>query len=109
MQETQVQSLGQEDNLEKEMATHSSILAWEIPWTEGPGGLHSMGCKRVRHDLVNKQHYSIIHVHHIFIPSLWALKLLHLLAIVNNTAINTGVHFNFFQINIQEWNCWITW
>ena len=43
MQETQVQSLSQEDPLEKEMATFSSILAWEIPWTEEPGGLHSMG------------------------------------------------------------------
>ena len=42
MQETQVQSLGWEDPLEKEMATHSSILAWETPWTEGPGGLQSM-------------------------------------------------------------------
>ena len=43
MQETPVQSLGQEGPLEKEMATHSSILAWEIPWTEEPGGLQSMG------------------------------------------------------------------
>ena len=43
MWETQVQSLGQEDPLEKEMATHSSILAWRIPWTEEPGGLQSMG------------------------------------------------------------------
>ena len=43
MEETQVQSLGQEDHLEKEMATHSSILAWRIPWTEEPGGLQSMG------------------------------------------------------------------
>ena len=43
MQETQIQSLGQEDPLEKEMETHSSILAWEIPWTEEPGGLQSMG------------------------------------------------------------------
>ena len=42
-QEMQVQSLGQEDPLEKEMATHSSILAWEIPWTEEPGGLQFMG------------------------------------------------------------------
>ena len=42
MQETQVQSLGQEDILEEEMATHSSILAWEMPWTEEPGGLQSM-------------------------------------------------------------------
>ena len=43
MQETQVQSLGQEDPLEKGMATHSGILAWKIPWTEKPGGLQSMG------------------------------------------------------------------
>ena len=43
MRETQVQSLGQEDPLEKEMATHSSILAWRIPWTEEPGGLQLMG------------------------------------------------------------------
>ena len=48
--ETQVQSLGQEDPLEKEMATHSSILAWRIPWTEDPGRLQSMGSQRVRHD-----------------------------------------------------------
>ena len=47
MQKIRVQSLGQEDPLEKEMATHSSILAWEIPWTEEPGGLQSMGSQRV--------------------------------------------------------------
>ena len=46
----QIQPLGQEDPLEKEMATLSSILAWEIPWTEGPGGLQSIGSKRVEHD-----------------------------------------------------------
>ena len=45
-----VQSLGGEDPLEKEMATHSSILAWEIPWTEKPGGLQSMGSQRVGHE-----------------------------------------------------------
>ena len=50
MQETQVQSLGQADLLEKEMATHSSIHAWRIPWTEEHGGLQSMGSQRVRHD-----------------------------------------------------------
>ena len=50
MQETQVQPPGWEDPLEKEMATHSSILAWRIPWTEEPGGLQSMGLRRVRHD-----------------------------------------------------------
>ena len=50
MQEIQVRSLGWEDLLEKEMATHSSILAWRIPWTEDPGGLQSMGSQRVGHD-----------------------------------------------------------
>ena len=50
MQETRVQSLGWEDPLEKEMATHSSILAWKISWTEEPGGLHFMGSLRVGHD-----------------------------------------------------------
>ena len=50
MQETWVQSLGQEELLEKDMATHSSILAWRIPRTEEPGGLQSMGLQRVRHD-----------------------------------------------------------
>ena len=50
MQETQVRSLGQEDLLEKEMATHSSALAWKIPWTEEPGRLQSMGLQRVGHD-----------------------------------------------------------
>jgi len=47
MQEIQVQSLGQEDPLEKRMATHSSILAWRIPWTEEPGGLESKGSQRL--------------------------------------------------------------
>ena len=50
MQETWVPSLGGEDPLEKEMATHSSILAWRIPWTEEPSGLQSMGSQRVGHD-----------------------------------------------------------
>ena len=50
MQETQVQSLGREDPLEKEMVTHSSILAWKILWMEEPGRLQSMGLQRVRHD-----------------------------------------------------------
>ena len=52
MQETRVQSLGWKESLEKEMATHSSILAWETPWTEEAGGLQSMGRKRVGHNLV---------------------------------------------------------
>ena len=49
-QETLVRSLSQEDLLEEEMATRSSILAWRIPWTEEPGGLQSMGSQKVRHD-----------------------------------------------------------
>ena len=56
IQEMWVQSLDQEDPLENEMTIHSSILAWEIPWTEKPGGLQSMGVtKKVRHDLATKQ------------------------------------------------------
>ena len=50
MQETQVSSLGQEDPLEKEMATHSSTFAWKIPWMEEPGGLQSMGLQKLRHN-----------------------------------------------------------
>ena len=50
MRETQVRSLGREDSLENEMATHSSILAWKIPWIEEPGGLQSMGSQRVGHN-----------------------------------------------------------
>ena len=59
MQETQVQSLGPEDPLEKEIATHSSILAWEIPWTEEPGWLQSMGSHRVRHNLATNKKSSL--------------------------------------------------
>ena len=54
MKETQVQSRGQQDALEKEMATHSSMHTWGNPWTEGPGGLPSMGSQRVRHNLATK-------------------------------------------------------
>ena len=50
MRETQVQSLGQKDLLEKEMVTHSGIFAWKIPWTEKPGRLQAMGSQRVGHD-----------------------------------------------------------
>ena len=53
-QETQVQSLVQEDSLEKEMATHSSILAWKMPWTEESGGLQSMGSQRAGHNLATE-------------------------------------------------------
>ena len=61
MQETWVRSLGWEDPLEKEMATHSSILAWRIPWTEEPGGLQSMGSQRVGHDWTTSLHFQLQH------------------------------------------------
>ena len=92
-QETQVQSLGQEDPLVKEMATHSSSLAWKIPHTEEPDRLQSMGSERVGHDWVtgHTQHA------HLYVPHLlyqfihwWVLRLLpcfHLLAVVNNDVI----------------------
>ena len=60
MQEMWVPSLGCKDLLEEEMATHSSILAWEIPWTEEPGGLQSIGSQRVRHSLVTKQQVLLV-------------------------------------------------
>ena len=60
MWETWVQSLGWEDPQEKEMATHSSILAWRIPWMEEPGGLQSTGLRRVGHDWVTSLHF-IVH------------------------------------------------
>ena len=60
MQETWIWSLVQEDPLEKEMATHSSILAWEIPWTEGPGRLQSVRLQRVGHDLVTEQKFYLL-------------------------------------------------
>ena len=57
MQETWVLCLGQEDPLGKEMATHSSTLAWRIPWTEEPGGLQSMGSQGVGHDCMTNFHF----------------------------------------------------
>ena len=59
MQETWVQSLGQEDPLEEGMATHSNVLAWRIPWTEKPSGLQSMGSQRVGYDRETNRHKSI--------------------------------------------------
>ena len=66
-QETWILSLGWEDLLEKEMAIHSSILDWEMPWTEAPGGLQSMGSLRVRHDLVSKTTTAMVLTSSVFI------------------------------------------
>ena len=84
MQETQVQSLGWKDPLEKEMATHSSILAWKIPWTEEPGTLQSIG-SQIRTQLSN-YHMSLL-----------------LQQCCNE-------HWDaFLQIDAQEWGCWMIW
>ena len=83
MQETQVWSLGQEDSLEKEMGTHSSILAWEIPWTEEPGRLQSLG-RRVGHDLVTKQE----------LKPLWRTKASFIFVIIWNVCV---------CVEIDEW------
>ena len=63
MRDTWVRSLDQEDPLEKEMATHSSILAWKIPWTEEPGGLQSIGSQRVGHDWATSLSYELVLAH----------------------------------------------
>ena len=61
MQEVRVRSLSLEEPLEEEMATHSSILAWGIPWTQEPGGLQSMGSQRVSHDSVTERTHTNTH------------------------------------------------
>ena len=73
MQGTWVRSLGQDDPLEKEVATHSSVLTWEIPWTEEPGGLQPLGLQRVGHHLVNKQQQirPIVSIYVIISHHLW--------------------------------------
>ena len=80
MQETWVQSLGQEDPLKKEMATHSSILAWRNPWTEETGGLQSMGSQGVGRDWVTNTHTVLILP---YLPSTLTLPLLHFIVYVN--------------------------
>ena len=67
VRETQVQSLGWEDPLEKEMATHSSTLAWKIPWTEEPSRLQSMGSQRVRRDWANSLHFTSVNTQWILV------------------------------------------
>ena len=68
VQETWVQSLGQEDPLEKRMATHFSILAWRIPWTEGPGGLQSMGPQRAGYDSTAEPQHIAQNIRSVYCP-----------------------------------------
>ena len=65
-EETHVPSLGQEDPLEEGMATHSSVLAWKLPWTEEPGGQTSLGSQRIGHDLESKQQQRLTRQGHIY-------------------------------------------
>ena len=81
-----VWSLGQEDPLEKEMASHSSLLAWEIPWTEEPDGLLSMGSQKVRPDLATEQQQWFSSIIYTYIDGY--ICCVHILAIVNNAAMN---------------------
>ena len=100
MQETQVRSLGQEDTLEKGIATHSSILAWRIPWAEEPGGVQSTGLQRVGYDWVTNTHshtYTYILFIHLSVDG--HLGCFHTWAIINNADMNIGVHVSF-QIGV---------
>ena len=104
MQKMWVRSQGWEDTLEKKMATHYSIFAWEIPWTEEPGGLQSIGSQRVEHDLVTKQQqqqYFIMYIYHIILIHSAISEYLgrfHVLAIINGAAVNIEVHASFWNM-----------
>ena len=93
-----VQSLDQKNPLDQAMATHSSILAWRIPWTEESGGLWSIGLQRVGHD---RSDLACMHAYHIFIHLAveGLLSCFHVLVIVNSAVVNIGVHVSF-QISI---------
>ena len=89
VQETRVWSLGWEDPLEKEMATHSSILAWKISWTEKPGGLQSMGSQRVGHDWATNTNALFINY------------------LINLKSIHTGSTVEFLILNVTVSDEWI--
>ena len=90
VQETWVQSLGREDPLEKEMATHSSIFAWKTPWTEKPGRLQSMGSKRVRHDCATSLSHK--HYHGTFVKTRNQQRYVH-------TSSTFRLPFGFYQFS----------
>ena len=92
--------LEKEGRKEKEVATHSSILAWIIPWTEEPGGPQSIGSERVRHYRSNlaQMQYSIVYMYHTFFIHPCDdgyLDCFNVLSVVNSTAVNTEVHVSF--------------
>ena len=104
MQETQVQSLGWEDPMEKEMANLPSILAWRIPWTEKPGGLQSMGSQRVGHDsATNTQTHNNLLAASIFSSNmetcLETTYKLHLYIYIQVNTINSRYFYQYQQYN----------
>ena len=109
-----VQSLGGEDALQEERATHSSILAWKIPWTEEPGGLQSMGLQK-RHDWVTEHtHKAHCFKTHLFVSE--HLGCLWIVSILNNAGneyegadIASISWFQLFWVCAQRWDCWIIW
>ena len=90
MQGTQVQSLGWEDSLEKRMATHSSILAWRIPWTE-PGGLQSMGLQRAGCDLAT-EHKNIV------LPHSYVFENYVLILLLTSNKLNGNSVYGFISV-----------
>ena len=90
-----VWSLGQEDPLEKETATHSSTLAWKIPWMEEPGGLQSMGSQRIGHDWATSLHFTSF------------LKTLHGLVIFTTVNQDTEYGGRYSEINPLFHSCWL--
>ena len=103
MQETRVRFLGREDPLEKEMATHSSTLAWKIPWSEKPGRLQSMGSQRVGHDWATSLHFTSL-IDNISNEKLTLIPTVpspHLHSLLKPVALNLRVHQNYLE------GCWV--
>ena len=112
MQETWIRSPGWEDLLEKEMATHSSTLAWRIPWTEEPGGLQSMGSQRVGHDCVTKFHFSMKGIRHMHTHIPYPLDVPFMARPQSRPSTSQGTVFSSLcglaaslQLSVFKWRC----
>ena len=106
IQETQILSLGWKEPLKKEMATHSNILAWEIPWTEEPSGLQAMGPQRVRHELATKQKQQYLHIICTY-PPIYSEIIFRLLVIPNSSLTLLGPSRIFFFLAFSVFG-WLT-
>ena len=108
IQETQILSLGWKEPLKKEMATHSNILAWEIPWTEEPSGLQSMGPQRVRQDWAAKQKQQYLHIICTY-PPIYFKIIFRLLVIPNSSFALLGPSriFFFFFFFFSIFSLWL--